>query len=307
MDVDFPSWLKKAMTPIVIAIASLSIVNQALDFVTNRNFVLITYIFAFLITSAWTFHVFTTKNKSVIDDSLMIYAYQPRTRIVAALAALALPGVIAFHFATNKGAFVIHDASITQAISDLQLLDVAITTDGFDLKLKNSGGDSAVIYELWLLIDNAVFHPTPCEMPLPFSATYSYPFSISLGSSAVNLAGANVKVEFVGEGPAIGLMPTRPTPSSMINHRLLKLLERAERQDALEDIYWALEPLAVSQVVPPKSADRFLVRLVPDGERKLTADSCRGGLHYTSRLVVVYDKNKVIVSDPIEFTLAGWR
>jgi hypothetical protein len=32
VDAELPSWLKKAMTPIVVVIALLSIVNQALDF-----------------------------------------------------------------------------------------------------------------------------------------------------------------------------------------------------------------------------------------------------------------------------------
>jgi hypothetical protein len=82
-----------------------------------------------------------------------------------------------------------------------------------------------------------------------------------------------------------------------------RTLTQAERSDALKDVYWALEPLAVSQVLAPKTADRFLVQLRPE-PKWILADSCKGGLHYTSRLVVVYDKVKIVVSDPLDFTLA---
>jgi len=291
------------MTPIVIVIALLSIINQALDLVSDKNVVLATYIVALLVTVAWAIHVFTAKTKSVVSATTLLNTYKRQTRILSALAAIAVPIVVAFHFVAHKSAFVIHDTPMAAVNSDLQLLDVAVTTEGFDLKLKNSGGDSAVIRELWLLVDGAIYHPTPCQMPLPFSATYSYPFSVSLGSSDVNLAGAHVKVESVDDGPTEGLMPTRPTPSNIINPRLVTLLKHAERSDALKNIYWALEPLAVSQVVAPKTADRFLVQLRPEARWKLS-DSCKGGLHYTSRLVVVYDKDRIIISDPFEFTLA---
>jgi hypothetical protein len=303
VDAELPGWLKKAMTPMVVVIALLSIINQALEFVSNRNVVLLGYAVALVVTIAWAIHVFAAKSKSAIDSETLLYVYKPRTRLLSMLAAVALPVVVAWHFTAHRSAFVINDIPMGAVNSDLQMLNVAVTTEGFDLKFKNSGGDSAVIYELWLLVDGAIYHPTPCELPLPFSATYSYPFSISLAASSINLAGSHVKVEDLGGGPADGLTPTRPTPSNMVSPKLARLLKNADRSDVLEGIYWAVAPLAVSQVVPPKSADRFLVRLVPERRWKL-ADSCRGGLHYSSRLVIVYDRGKVLVSDPFSFTLA---
>lgn len=134
---------------------------------------------------------------------------------------------------------------------------------------------------------------------------YEYPFTVAVGPSSVDLSKSKPTVVATA-GMSGNRIETIPTPSNMFNPKLIAILEGSNRKEVLEGMYWANEPIAISQAIAPTEVDRFLVALAPSDPYSLRGQ-CAGGLQYTARLVIVYDKTSVIVSDSFRFVLAGGK
>ena len=120
--------------------------------------------------------------------------------------------------------------------------------------------------------------------------TYNYPFRLAYGESKADLSAA---VQAEGK-------------RKLINKRLTALLNQTNQSSALDGVYWAAQPLDISQAVPPKSVDRFLVHIDTEEGWKI-GGICDGGTHYGVKAVLVYDKSLVLVSDWFSFTLVRVR
>jgi hypothetical protein len=178
---------------------------------------------------------------------------------------------------------------------DLSVVDFVPEPDNtYDVKLKNSGTDTAFVSEVRIVFFRAVAGNTSC-MPVPFEY-YEYPFDVRAGQSTVRAQNGNV----VGSDIAI------PKPEETAEEKELKEsreLTRAlmgalynEEMKKFADPYWITQPLKVSQKVPPGDVDRFKIHFQKNNIIKMFLPECQWSVSFKAFALIIYDRGKVVTS-----------
>jgi hypothetical protein len=160
---------------------------------------------------------------------------------------------------------------------------------GVDIKLKNSGTDSAFVTAVRLLVYPGNSSSSPCGTAMAAQAVYEYSIDTLLGY----LVSRN---ESGGKGASethlVSIMGDRLPASS------------ARKYPAYNDTYpiYVSNPIYVSQVTPAGGVDRFQVafRSGPSQIVTILADPrCVPGARYPLRLILTYDTNKSLITQPL--------
>jgi hypothetical protein len=238
--------------------------------------------------------------KEGISPEQWVQARIQRYYFIAFLFSVAVIAVVAVLVFLNVrsqlwvvGIAPIEDAKPFQStLNDEKELGFTGRIHGIDIKLKNSGNDSAFVTAVRLLIYPGRSHPAPCGMAVEPSKVYDFPINIVLGYlvSADNSEARSLPIQ----------------------DRLPSKVAMSYPSDYDGFPVFLSEALKVSQVAPPRGVDRFQIafrtnprtskypKLLegegPDGEYS----PCAGGTIYPIRLVLTYDNNRSLVTDPLQ-------
>jgi hypothetical protein len=176
---------------------------------------------------------------------------------------------------------------VVQKHVQLSVVDFTEEPDNtFDIKLKNSGTDTAFVSEVRVVFFRGMAGNTSC-MPVPFEY-YEFPLEIHAEGSKTDVGeGAPFKDEF-----------SKPTHQEEEDGLLRPLLDR-EAYKPFQKPYWITQPLKVSQKVPPGEVDRFKIHFEKTKPIVMPLRECNWSVSFKAYAVIIYDGGKFVTTDYI--------
>ena len=178
-------------------------------------------------------------------------------------------------------------SEVVQKHVQLAVVDFTQEPDStFDIKLKNSGTDTAFVNEVRIAFFKGAAGNTSC-MPVPFEY-YGFPLEVRILDSKTDVErGEPIKDEFM-------------KPASRDDEPLGLL--RRDQHDAYKPFrkpIWITQPLKVSQKVPPGDVDRFKIHFEKTKPITMPMKECNWSVEFTAYAIIFYDGGKFVTTDNI--------